>query len=118
MHEFIIQKLCINGYKAYITGGAVRDLFFGVEPNDYDVVTEATSEQVEKIFWDQKVSTVGKTFEVCLVNGIEVAGYRKDIYFGLSDKNCCIEPAKTLEEDLARRDLTIKYKRKYGFSHR
>ena len=85
----------------------MRDLFSGFEPVDYDVVTEAVPDQVEQIFYDQKVCVVGKSFEVCLVNGIEVAGYRKDTYFGLSDKNCKIEPAETLEEDLARRDLTI-----------
>jgi putative nucleotidyltransferase with HDIG domain len=107
MHEYIIQKLCENGCKAYLTGGAVRDLFLGIEPNDYDVVTEAIPEQVETFFSDQKVSVVGKSFEVCLINGIEIAGYRKDTYFGLSDKNCEIEPAETLEEDLGRRDFTI-----------
>lgn len=103
----IIQKLCDNGCKAYITGGVVRDLFLGNNPNDYDVVTEATPEQIERLFYDDKINTVGKSFEVCLINGIEVAGYRKDIYFGLSDKNCKIEPAMTLEEDLGRRDFTI-----------
>jgi tRNA nucleotidyltransferase/poly(A) polymerase len=107
MHEYIIAKLCDSGCKAYLTGGAVRDLFLGQEPYDYDVVTEAVPEQIEAIFSGHEVNTVGASFEVCLVDGIEVAGYRKDTYFGLSDKNCEIEPAETLEEDLARRDLTI-----------
>lgn len=103
----IIQTLCDNGCKAYLTGGVVRDLFLDKEPNDYDIVTEATAEQVEKLFPKDRVNKVGKSFEVCIVNGIEVAGYRKDTYFGLSDKNVKIEPALTLEEDLARRDFTI-----------
>lgn len=101
----IIEKLCNKGCNAYLTGGAVRDLFMGKDPNDYDIATEATPDQIELFF--SNVNTVGKSFEVCLVNKIEVAGYRKDTYFGYSDKNCQIEPAMTIEEDLARRDFTI-----------
>lgn len=103
----IIERLCENGCNSYLTGGVVRDLYLGKDPNDYDIVTEATIEQIEMLFPKNKLNTVGKSFEVCLIDGIEVAGYRKDIYFGLSDKNCQIEPALTLEEDLGRRDFTI-----------
>lgn len=103
----IIQKLCENGCKSYLTGGAVRDLFFGIDPIDYDVVTEAVPDQIDEIFNGHDIRHVGRAFEVSLVDGIEVAGYRKDTYFGFSDKNVTIEPAETLEEDLARRDLTI-----------
>lgn len=103
----LIQKLCSKGCNAYITGGAVRDLFSGDDPNDWDIVTEATSEQLDLIFKDHKINHIGKSFEVTIVDGIEIAGYRKDIYFGLSDKNSKIEPAETLIEDLSRRDLTI-----------
>lgn len=103
----IIQTLCDNGCKAYLAGGVVRDLFLDKDPNDYDIVTEATPEQIEQLFHNNKIDKVGKSFEVCIVDGIEVAGYRKDTYFGLSDKNVEIEPAMTLEEDLGRRDFTI-----------
>jgi putative nucleotidyltransferase with HDIG domain len=41
------------------------------------------------------------------VDGIEVATFRTDKYFGLSDKNVEISVAKTIGEDLSRRDLTI-----------
>ena len=101
----IIEALCQNGCKSYLTGGVVRDLFLGKEPNDYDVVTEATSDQVVNFF--PNASTVGKAFEVCIVDGIEVAGYRKDVNFDIGHKNCDVTPAMSLEEDLARRDLTI-----------
>ena len=102
---YIIEKLCQNGCKSYLTGGAVRDLFMGKDPYDYDIVTEAIPEQIEEFF--DNVNVVGKSFEVCIVDGIEVAEYRKDTYFGLSDKNCQIEMANNINEDLSRRDLTI-----------
>ena len=103
----IVQKLCEKGCKSYLTGGVVRDLFLGCNPLDYDIVTEATMEQLDIIFKGHKISHVGKSFEVSIIDGIEVAGYRKDTYFGISDKNCNVEPAETLEQDLSRRDLTI-----------
>lgn len=107
LYEKLIEKLCRNGFDAYLTGGAVRDLFLGKQPFDHDIVTNGNYRNIEEIFSDRKVSTVGKSFQVCIVDGIEISGYRKDTYFGLSDKNCTIEPAETIYEDLARRDLTI-----------
>ena len=38
------------GYQAYIVGGAVRDLALGIGPKDFDVATNATPEQVQKLF--------------------------------------------------------------------
>jgi poly(A) polymerase len=34
------------GYKAYVVGGAVRDLIAGIVPKDFDIATDATPEQV------------------------------------------------------------------------
>ena len=102
----IVQELCEKGCKSYITGGAVRDLQLNIEPKDFDVVTEATYEQLQKIFTNKRnFQTVGKSFEVAIVDGIEVAGYRVDTYN--TNNQCVVGLADTLEEDLARRDLTI-----------
>ena len=38
------------GFQAYVVGGAVRDLLLGVEPKDFDIATDATPEQIRKIF--------------------------------------------------------------------
>ena len=48
--EKTVKRLQEEGFKAYIVGGAVRDLLLGVEPKDFDVATDATPEQVRKIF--------------------------------------------------------------------
>lgn len=44
----VCQKLQDAGYKAFIVGGAVRDLLIGVKPKDFDVATDATPEEVKK----------------------------------------------------------------------
>jgi tRNA nucleotidyltransferase (CCA-adding enzyme) len=107
MHTKIITTLIKNGFEAYYVGGAVRDLIMNKKPKDWDIVTSATPTDIKYIFKDRNIKLVGESFKVVIVDGVEVATYRKDRYFGLSDKNVEISYAKTLEEDLARRDLTI-----------
>jgi tRNA nucleotidyltransferase (CCA-adding enzyme) len=103
----IITRLCDAGHHAYITGGAVRDILAGLPAKDEDVVTDATPEELQQLFPDYKVVTVGKSFGVTLIDGIEVATFRKDKYAGLDARKCLVEFVGSLEEDLARRDLTI-----------
>lgn len=105
----IIKKLHINNFEAYIVGGYVRDMVLGVESKDMDIITNARSNDIYEIFkeYTDVNMDVGKSFGVTLVNNIEVATYRKDIYFGLNDKNVEVIFSNTLQEDLERRDLTI-----------
>ncbi len=96
--DSIIHKLCRNGFEAYIAGGAVRDLLQGYEPSDVDVVTNAKTEDIRRIFRGFKVVAAGKSFKVNLVDGIEVATYRN---------SASSQKPVSLETDLKRRDLTI-----------
>ncbi len=105
--EFIISKLCKLGYKTYVVGGAVRDFLQDKIPEDEDIVTKATPQEVAKIFKNHRIAYGGTYFRVTFVDGIEVATFRKDIYKGLNDKDVQIIPADTILEDLDRRDLTI-----------
>ena len=105
--EYIITKLCKLGYETYVVGGAVRDLLQDKIPEDEDIVTKATPQEVAKIFNDHRIAYGGTYFRVTFVDGIEVATFRKDIYKGLNDKDVQIIPADTILEDLDRRDLTI-----------
>ena len=50
------------GYQAYIVGGAVRDLALGIGPKDFDVATNATPEQVQKLF--RKSRLIGRRFQI------------------------------------------------------
>jgi tRNA nucleotidyltransferase (CCA-adding enzyme) len=108
-HNKIIHTLCAAGFPSYLVGGAVRDLFDGSEPSDYDIVTQATPDQITEIFKGQcKVSTVGKSFGVTLVGGYEVATFRVDRYPEKNGaKNCVPVFATSIHDDLARRDFTV-----------
>lgn len=102
-----------QGYKAYLVGGCVRDLILKRQPKDWDVTTDAKPEEIQKIFsdnvYENKFGTVGvKTgSEDKTLTVIEVTTFRREekyTDFRHPDK---IEFAKTVEEDLARRDFTV-----------
>lgn len=100
----IIAALCENGWEAYIVGGAARDTLNGETPSDYDIATKAPYPEIKRIFKHRRVSVVGIHFKVCLVDGIEVASYRKNQFRAADTKK---QTDATLAEDLGTRDLTI-----------
>jgi hypothetical protein len=57
-----IQGLQKSGHKAYIVGGAVRDLLLNQHPKDFDVATDATPEQVRNIFRRSRI--IGRRFRL------------------------------------------------------
>jgi len=103
----IVDILQNKGYEAYYIGGCVRDMLMELKPKDIDIVTSAYPNEIIKIFNQQNIKEVGKNFGVILVDDIEVATFRSDVYFGGSDKNCEIKYVKSLREDVSRRDFTI-----------
>lgn len=50
------------GFEAYIVGGAVRDLLLGITPKDFDVATNATPEQVQRLF--RRSRLIGRRFQI------------------------------------------------------
>ncbi len=104
----IHQNLRLKGFRSLIAGGAVRDLLLGRKPNDIDIATDATPEQVEEIF--NKTIMVGRQFGVSrvLFEGIdiEVATFRKDGPYLDGRKPESIEFSSE-KEDAMRRDFTI-----------
>jgi poly(A) polymerase len=66
--QYAVSIVCIlreRGHQAYLCGGCVRDLLLRREPADYDVTTDATPEQVMRIF--PETYAVGAQFGVVLV---------------------------------------------------
>ena len=50
------------GFKAFVVGGAVRDLLLGVKPKDFDIATNATPEEVKKLF--RRAFIIGRRFQI------------------------------------------------------
>jgi len=109
VHSTIINTLCAAGYDTYIVGGAVRDVLSGNTPHDIDIATQATPTQVHSLFHNTHVTKlVGKSFGVVLVDGIEIATFRKDRHSVLLDaRKTTVSFASDIHDDLSRRDLTI-----------
>ncbi|MGI4814446.1 MAG: polynucleotide adenylyltransferase PcnB [Janthinobacterium lividum] len=66
------------GHRAFIVGGAVRDLLLGVSPKDFDVATDATPDQVQRLF--RRARIIGRRFQIVHVQFgadiIEVSTFR------------------------------------------
>jgi poly(A) polymerase len=58
----VVRTLQERGFKAYIVGGAVRDLLLGLKPKDFDVATNATPEQVKSAF--RRAFIIGRRFRI------------------------------------------------------
>ncbi len=104
-----LRRLRDEGYEAFLVGGCVRDLVMGREPKDFDVATDATPDQVIKLFPDSL--TVGARFGVVIVPGdegnVEVATFRSDGLYADGRHPNEVRYAKTAQEDVQRRDFTI-----------
>lgn len=102
------------GFKAYLVGGAVRDLLLGYKPKDFDVATNATPEEVYKIFRRSRI--IGKRFRLVHVmwgsETIEVSTFRGhhqnqgDAQTTDSGRIIRDNVFGTIEEDAVRRDFT------------
>lgn len=98
-----------SGYNAYLVGGAVRDIFMGHEPHDYDIATNATPQQVMKIFRRTVPTGIAHgTVTVLLWDyKIEVTTFRTESDYSDGRHPDSINYAATIEEDLSRRDFTM-----------
>ncbi|MGH9644654.1 MAG: CCA tRNA nucleotidyltransferase, partial [Terriglobales bacterium] len=131
----IVRTLRERGHQAYFAGGCVRDLILGREPADYDVATDATPQQVLRIF--PQTFAVGAQFGVVLVpfkttttedteehvpipsafdslhsaaghrKAVEVATFRSDIGYSDGRHPDEVRFTKNPREDVERRDFTI-----------
>jgi len=132
----IIRTLRERGHQAYLCGGCVRDLLLGREPADYDVTTDATPDQVMRIF--PETYAVGAQFGVVLVpirgepdsadkntsaasspepagndsgsskaDLVEVATFRSDVSYSDGRHPDEVRFSSHPREDVERRDFTI-----------
>jgi poly(A) polymerase len=133
----IVRTLRERGFQAYLCGGCVRDLLLDREPADYDVTSDATPDQVMRIF--PETYAVGAQFGVVLVpiprssdpggghaeradeappsevrnpasakaSVVEVATFRSDVSYSDGRHPDKVRFSKDPREDVERRDFTI-----------
>ncbi len=98
-----------NGFKAYLVGGAVRDMILGKESHDWDLATDATPQQVMGIF--HKVIPTGIAHGTVTIHifglELETTTFRTDVGYTDGRHPDKVEYASTIEEDLSRRDFTM-----------
>ena len=114
----VLYRLKDAGYDSYLVGGCVRDLMLGREPKDFDVVTNATPEQVKGVFRNARL--IGRRFRLAHVQFgrdiIEVATYRANPQAPIAQDDDDDENEGRLlrdnvfgtqVEDAVRRDFTV-----------
>ena len=107
--NMVIDSLHAKGFEAYAVGGCVRDTILAREPDDWDITTSASPQQVKEIF-DRTVDTGLEHGTVTVLAGSgahEVTTYRIDGEYedGRHPKEVVF--TSSLAEDLRRRDFTI-----------
>lgn len=112
----VLYQLKAAGYDSYLVGGCVRDLLLGREPKDFDVVTDATPEEIKKVFRNSRL--IGRRFRLAHIffgqEYIEVATFRRVADSDDDDQQVYASGQLlrdniygTLEEDVWRRDFTV-----------
>jgi poly(A) polymerase len=110
----VLYRLHNSGFQACLVGGAVRDLLLGLTPKDFDVATDATPEQVNKLFRNCRL--IGRRFRLAHIHFgrliIEVATFRAEhesSQSGHQDESGRIVRDNVfggLADDVMRRDFT------------
>ncbi|MBO7639763.1 MAG: CCA tRNA nucleotidyltransferase, partial [Treponema sp.] len=98
-----------NGFKAYLVGGAVRDILRKEEGHDWDLATNAKPEDVMRIF--HRVIPTGIAHGTVTIHifghDIETTTFRTESSYSDGRHPDKVAYAATIEEDLSRRDFTI-----------
>lgn len=106
-----MQRLESNGFVAYAVGGCVRDCLLGLLPQDYDLCTNATPEQIQQIFSDYRLVLAGEKHGTVTVishgNPIEITTFRTEGGYRDHRHPDWVRYETNIEADLSRRDFTV-----------
>ncbi len=110
----VSEALKKAGFEAYLIGGCVRDILIGIKPKDWDFTTNATPEEIIKIFpetfYENVYGTVGvvnKEVTDETIKVVEVTPYRLESEYSDNRRPDKVTFSSKLEDDLQRRDFTI-----------
>ncbi len=108
-----LEKLNNANFEAYVVGGCVRDILMKKIPNDWDITTSATPEEIMKVFDDAKYENDFGTVLVPikekeeLIDVLEITTYRSEQGYSDNRRPDEVKFENDLEKDLERRDFTI-----------
>ena len=105
----VLDVLCTTGYGAWIVGGAVRDCILGKMPEEFDICTTATPEEICESFEDTIPTGIDYgTITVKSGNSLfEVTTLRTETGYGDGRRPDVVEFGSSLAVDLSRRDFTM-----------
>jgi len=106
-----LARITRHGFEAYAVGGCVRDALMGIRPNDFDITTDATPDEVKRIFSDVPVIETGIEHGTVTVlldsHPFEITTYRIDGEYFDRRRPSTVAFTRSIQEDLSRRDFTI-----------
>lgn len=109
----ILRLIESSGHKAYVAGGAVRDIVLGKTPHDYDIATSAKPDETVGIFekaginYYDNAAKHGTVTAVTSEGDVEVTTFREDGSYSDMRRPDEVVFKTTIEEDVRRRDFTI-----------
>ena len=112
--DYILKAIDIlkyNGHSAYAVGGCVRDSVMGRTPNDWDMTTSATPDEMKRAFDGYRIIPTGIKHGTLTVmidsHPVEITTMRIDGSYSDSRHPESVSFTKKIEEDLSRRDFTV-----------
>lgn len=105
---WVAERLARGGWRGWVVGGTVRDLACGKTPQDVDMASAATPEQIEKLF--PRTVAVGRAFGTLIVvtpwTDLELTTFRSESGYGDARRPDGVRYGSSVEEDARRRDFT------------
>ncbi|MEQ1894117.1 MAG: hypothetical protein ABL998_16370 [Planctomycetota bacterium] len=103
------ETLALAGHRAWIVGGAVRDLALGRTPRDVDLASAAVPAELERLF--PRSHAVGRAFGTVVVHtepglDVEITTFRREADYADGRRPSVVSFGTSLEEDAERRDFT------------
>lgn len=116
-----INLLQSAGYEGYAVGGCVRDSLLGKAPNDWDITTSASPDEMKAVFADFHCIDTGIKHGTLTViadgEPLEITAFRLDGEYEDNRHPKSVTFTSNLGDDLSRRDFTVNamaYSRKTG----
>jgi len=106
---FILKKLNESGFLSFLVGGCIRDLILKRPVRDWDIVTDAQTEQIKMVFSEYKSLLIGESFQTVTIilnhKTFQISSIHKRNYQKLSASHN--DSSQIFKNNLMSRDFTI-----------